>query len=158
MCAQRPGARHDRWARQAGPLAAFDGTNSRVAHPYGLGIALIGDAAATSDPSWGQGLSLALRDARLLRDALSSHDDWDAAGHVYAAAHDRCYDSVATTVSWFTQVFLQPGPEADALRERVMPLMESDPFVLPDTLFAGPDLAPPTDAHRAKIFGQTISP
>jgi hypothetical protein len=56
-------------------------------------------------------------------------------------------------VSWFTQVFLQPGPEADALRARVLPQLESDPSFLPDTLVAGPDLAPPTDEHRARLFG-----
>jgi menaquinone-9 beta-reductase len=33
-------------------------------------MALIGDAAAASDPSWGEGLSLTLRDVRLLRDSL----------------------------------------------------------------------------------------
>jgi flavin-dependent dehydrogenase len=43
---------------------------------------------------------------------------------------------------------------ADALRVRVLPLMEADPFLLPDTQVAGPDLAPPTEEHRVKLFGQ----
>jgi 2-polyprenyl-6-methoxyphenol hydroxylase-like FAD-dependent oxidoreductase len=140
-------------ARQAGPLATFEGGDSWVDHVYSGGIALIGDAAATSDPTWGQGLSLTLRDARVLRDALLTEHDRDAAGHAYAAEHHRYYKNVQTAVSWFTQVFLQPGPEGDALRARVLPQLESDPFFLPDTLFAGPDLAPPTEEHRARIFG-----
>jgi 2-polyprenyl-6-methoxyphenol hydroxylase-like FAD-dependent oxidoreductase len=140
-------------ARQAGPLATFEGGDSWIDHTYRDGIALIGDAAATSDPTWGQGLSLTLRDARVLRDALLTEHDWDAAGHAYAAEHCRYYEKVRTTVSWFTQVFLQPGPEADALRARVLPQLESDPSFLPDTLVAGPDLAPPTEEHRARIFG-----
>jgi menaquinone-9 beta-reductase len=140
-------------ARQAGPLATFDGADSWVDHPYNEGLALIGDAAATSDPTWGQGLSLTLRDVRSLRDALLAEDDWDAAGHAYAAAHDRYYRNVQTANSWFTRVFLEPGPEADALRARVLPEMETDPFVLPDTLIAGPELAPPTQEHRARLFG-----
>lgn len=144
-------------ARSAGPLAAFDGTDSWVEHPYRDGVALIGDAAATTDQTWGQGLSLTLRDARVLRDALLSSEDWDIAGHAYAASHDEGHDSVRTVESWFTLVFLQPGAEADAVRARVMPQMESDPFVLPDTLFAGPDLAPPTEAHRTKIFGEAAT-
>ncbi|MDQ3937337.1 MAG: FAD-dependent monooxygenase, partial [Chloroflexota bacterium] len=73
-------------ARQAGPLATFDGADSWVEHPYADGVALIGDAAATSDPTWGQGLSLTLRDARVLRDVLLAEEDRDAAGHAYAAA------------------------------------------------------------------------
>ena len=47
--------------RASGPLATFDATDNWVDHPYRDGIALIGDAAATSDPTWGQGMSLALR-------------------------------------------------------------------------------------------------
>ena len=140
-------------ARQAGPLATFEGGESWVDYAHRDGIALIGDAAATSDPTWGQGLSLTLRDARVLRNALLTEQDWDAAGHAYAAAHGRYYDKVRTAVSWFTQVFLQPGPEADALRARVLPQLQSDPSFLPDTLIAGPDLAPPTEEHRARIFG-----
>lgn len=141
-------------ARPAGPLAAFDGTDSWVERPYQQGVALIGDAAATTDQTWGQGLSLTLRDARVLRDALLKHDDWGAAGHAYAASHNEYYERVKTAEAWFTLVFLQPGAEAEAVRARVLPQMESDPFVLPDTLFSGPDLAPPTEEHRIRIFGE----
>jgi menaquinone-9 beta-reductase len=140
-------------ARQAGPLATFSGADSWVEHPYKDGIALVGDAAGTSDPTWGQGLSLTLRDVRVLRDALLANEDWDAASHAYAVEHDRYYEQVRTTNSWFTHIVLQPGPEADACRARVLPQMEADPFFLPDTQVAGPDLAPPTEEHRAKLFG-----
>jgi 2-polyprenyl-6-methoxyphenol hydroxylase-like FAD-dependent oxidoreductase len=140
-------------ARPAGPLATFDGADSWVEHPYDDGIALLGDAAATSDPTWGQGLSLTFRDVRVLRDALLSTEDWDAAGHDYAAAHDRYYESVRTTNAWFTKIFLRPGPEGDKLRAHVLPQLESDPFFLPDTMVSGPDLAPPTEEHRSRIFG-----
>ncbi len=40
------------------------------------GAVLIGDAAGWSDPVIGQGLSIALRDARLVRDALLAHSAW----------------------------------------------------------------------------------
>jgi 2-polyprenyl-6-methoxyphenol hydroxylase-like FAD-dependent oxidoreductase len=43
-------------------------------HPYRDGIALIGDAAA-SDPAYGQGMSLTLRDARVLREYLVTTED-----------------------------------------------------------------------------------
>lgn len=145
-------------ARQAGPLATFVGADSWVQHPYENGIALIGDAAATSDPTWGQGLSLTLRDARELRNALLADVNWDAAGHAYAAVHDRYSSQVRTTNSWFTQIMLQRGPEADALRARVFPQTASDRFVLPDTIVAGPDLAPPTEEHRTRIFGGNSVP
>ncbi len=43
-------------AQQAGPLASFDCHETWVEHPYKEGIAVIGDASASSDPTWGQGL------------------------------------------------------------------------------------------------------
>jgi menaquinone-9 beta-reductase len=57
-------------AKPVGPLASFSGAHNWVEHPYQQGVALIGDAAAASDPSWGQGLSLTLRAVRAPRDAL----------------------------------------------------------------------------------------
>ncbi len=144
-------------ARQAGPLATFDCGDSWVEHPYNEGTALIGDAAATADPTWGQGLSLTLRGVRELRDALLANDDWDEAGHAYADAHNQCYAKVRTAESWYTKVFMQTGPDADALRARVLPQMASEPFFLPDTLIAGPDFAPPTAEHRARIFGDAAA-
>ena len=61
-------------------------------HPYRDGVALLGDAAAASDPTHGQGLSLTLRDARVLRDHLLRSSDWDAAGNAYAVEHDGYTD------------------------------------------------------------------
>jgi menaquinone-9 beta-reductase len=51
-------------ARANGPLASFVSADHWVENPYREGVALIGDAAASSDPIWGLGLSLTLRDAR----------------------------------------------------------------------------------------------
>src|SRR5439155_67663 len=81
-------------ARLAGRLAMFEGADAWLDHPYRDGVALVGDAAAASDPTWGQGMSLTLRDVRTLRDRLVADDDWTAAGHAYAAEHDRYYGVV----------------------------------------------------------------
>src|SRR4029077_14386744 len=70
--------------KSVGPLATFDVSESWVDHPYREGVALLGDAAATSDPTFGQGMSTTLRDARVLRDALAGHSNWDEAGHHFA--------------------------------------------------------------------------
>jgi 2-polyprenyl-6-methoxyphenol hydroxylase-like FAD-dependent oxidoreductase len=77
-------------------LASFNGADSWVARPYADGIALIGDAAVASDPSWGQGLALTLRDVRVLSDVLLADTDRNRAGHAYAAAHDRYYGTLHT--------------------------------------------------------------
>ncbi|HEV8574351.1 MAG TPA: FAD-dependent monooxygenase, partial [Dehalococcoidia bacterium] len=87
-------------ARPAGPLATFSGAESWVDHPHREGIALIGDAAAQSDQTWGQGMAMTLRDVRVLRDALLANDDWDAAGNIYAEEHDRQFHALHTVEGW----------------------------------------------------------
>jgi len=71
-------------AKSIGPLASFDASDTWVEEPYRDGVALVGDAAATTDPTFGQGLSFALRAARVLRDELTKNSDWDVAGRHYA--------------------------------------------------------------------------
>lgn len=140
-------------ARSAGPLATFDATDNWVEHPYREGVALLGDAAATSDPTWGQGMSLTLRDARTLADALLAQDDWDAAGHAYAREHDRYAAVVRTADDWFADLFIAPGPAAEARRERALPLLAADPTRLVDVPSSGPDL-PIDESARRRMFGE----
>lgn len=138
----------------AGPLATFDAVDRWVDQPYHDGVALVGDAAATSDPSWGQGLSLTVHDVRLLADALTATDDWDSAGRSYAAAHDRGYATVHATTDLMTTFFLETGPEADARRQRAFPLIAQEPGRVPDALMVGPDAAPVDQFTRARFFGE----
>jgi len=51
-------------ARPAGPYAAYPMNDTWIDCPVGDGLALVGDAAGYSDPHFGQGLSVAARDAR----------------------------------------------------------------------------------------------
>ena len=141
-------------ANAAGPLATFSGADSWVEHPYRDGVVLIGDAAAQSDQTWGQGMALTLRDARLLRDALASNDDWRAAGHAYADEHDRQFRDLHTAESWFTGFFMEPGPEADARRAQALPQVAMDQTRIPDILFSGPGSAPVDETARRRFFGE----
>ncbi len=138
--------------RRSGPLATFDATDRWVDHPYRDGIALIGDAAATSDPTWGQGMSLTLRDVRLLSESLVAHDSWDEAGHLYAEEHDLGYAACHRCDGWYTELLLDPGPEADARRSVALPRILEDPSRLPDTPFSGPEHGADETAHR-RLFG-----
>lgn len=137
----------------AGPLATFEGADHWVDHPYRDGVVLIGDAAAASDPSWGQGLSLTLRDVRTLRDKLIENSDWDAAAHAYADEHDRYYGTLHTIEEWFTTLFMEQGPIADARRQKALPLLMSDPTRQPDVLMSGPN-QPLGEIERCRFFGE----
>ena len=143
-------------AQPAGPLASFECVDVWVDHPYRDGVALVGDAASSNDPSWGQGLALALRDARALSDELLASQDWVAAGERYAARHDQHYGTIRMVSGWFYDVFQRLGPEAEARRTRAMPLIAQDPTRPPDMLFSGPDLPVAANA-RARFFGEDAS-
>lgn len=61
-----------RVAVPAGPCATYPGDDTWTATPYRDGIVLVGDAAGHNDPIIGQGLSIAMRDARTVRDLILS--------------------------------------------------------------------------------------
>jgi 2-polyprenyl-6-methoxyphenol hydroxylase-like FAD-dependent oxidoreductase len=140
-------------ARVASLLAEFDCADTWVDHPYGNGVALIGDAAAASDPTWAQGLSLTLRDVRVLRDQLLSANDWEAAAHAYATEHDRYYGALHRIEGWKTELLFEIGPEADARAERVFERRKIDPGGDVDLQALGPD-APSDEAARRRYFAE----
>ena len=139
--------------KSVGPLATFDVSESWVDHPYREGVALLGDAAATSDPTFGQGMSTTLRDVRVLRDALAGHANWDEAGHHFARQHDGYFQNTHRVCGWFRTLFQAPGPKAQALRQHAMPRIAEDLSRVPDHLFSGPDL-PADDNVRDRFFGE----
>jgi len=140
-------------AKSAGPLASFDVSDHWVDHPYREGVVLVGDAAATSDPTYGQGLSFSLHAARVLRDELTNSSDWDAAGHRYAEQHQQSFHACHMVEGWFRTLFQDPSPEGAALRTKAMPLIAEDPKRVPDHIFSGPGL-PLNEQVRARLFGE----
>jgi len=146
---------YDGAVRAIGPLASFSSEEDWVEHPYHDGVALIGDAAATSDPVYGQGMSLTLRDVRTLSEKLLSDSDWDAAGNEYASEHHRYFSVIHTSCAWLRQVFQDQGPEADRRRATALPLIATDPTRIPDHIMSGPEL-PIDDSVRARFFGEGV--
>jgi 2-polyprenyl-6-methoxyphenol hydroxylase-like FAD-dependent oxidoreductase len=140
-------------AKSMGPLASFDASDNWVEHPYRNGVVLVGDAAATSDPTFGQGLSFAIHAARVLRDELTNNSDWEAAGHRYAERHQRSFHACHVVEGWLRALFQDPRPEAAELRARAMPLIVEDPTRVPDHILSGPDL-PLNEQVRARFFGE----
>lgn len=135
-----------------GPLAEFDGADRWVDAPAKNGIALIGDAAAASDPSWGCGLSLTMLDVEALSTALLSTDDWDAALNAYAARHDEYTSALHRIHEWMYQLVWSAGPDADARRARVFPKWAADPRGYPDAVGLGP-FGPSDENARRLVLG-----
>ena len=139
-------------ARQNGLLASFDSSASWVDHPARDGVVLIGDAAGASDPTYGCGLALALRDVRQLRDRLLAEPDWSIAAARYATAHDRDFSALKRITDWYTDMSFSTGPAADAMRARCLTLWAVDRSRTPDLHGAGPD-APSDEAARMRFYG-----
>jgi 2-polyprenyl-6-methoxyphenol hydroxylase-like FAD-dependent oxidoreductase len=137
----------------AGPLASFEAADTWVTHPYRENVVLIGDAAAASDPTWGCGLSLTLRDVRVLRDQLLSHDDWTLAAEAYACEHDRYYGVLHRLEGWLTELLFEQGTEADLRRERAFQRQEAEPERGLDLVGVGPDY-PNDQLTRERFFGE----
>src|SRR5207237_595582 len=75
-CRCRTVRQGDVWAdaRPAGPCAVFGGEDLVAETPVSEGVVLIGDAAGYISPLIGQGLSMALRDVRVLADMVRGAD------------------------------------------------------------------------------------
>jgi len=146
----------DEWikdAKSAGPLAEFDGADTWVPHPHREGVVLLGDAAGCNDPSWGNGLSLTLRDARVLRDCLLEDDNWEQAADAYAKARDEHFGVINRVTGWLTHLLYEVGPEADARRDRAFALMKEDRSRNPDYIAHGPN-SPSDEKARRRMFGE----
>jgi 2-polyprenyl-6-methoxyphenol hydroxylase-like FAD-dependent oxidoreductase len=142
-------------AEAVGPLAEFMGANTRVPHPYKNGVALIGDAAASNDPSWGNGLSITLRDVRALRDCLLADGDWNRAGETYARTHEQYFTSLCRVTDWLTDLLYEIGEDAEIRRKRAFAAMAADRSRNPDYIALGPD-APSDETARHRMFGEDL--
>lgn len=136
-----------------GPLAEFEGADQWVPSPSKPGLALIGDAAAATDPSWGSGLSKTLVDVENLSKHLTETDDWSTALKRYAADHDDYYGKLHNVLSWMTQLIWSHGAAADERRARVFPRMQADPTGFPDAVGQGP-FGPCDEQARRLILGE----
>ena len=136
-----------------GPLAEFEGADHWVSSPGKPGLALIGDAAGATDPSWGCGLSKTLVDAETLARHLAATDDWNTALRRYAAEHDDYFSKLHDILSWMTTLIWTAGPEADARRARVFPRMQQDPSGFPDPAGQGP-FGPSDERARQLLLGE----
>jgi menaquinone-9 beta-reductase len=144
------------WFRGAsviGPLASFEAPDNWADHPYREGIVLIGDAAAASDPSFGCGLSLTLRDVRVLRDCISERSDYAEAAPDYAAEHDLYYSRLHRIHGWFRDLWFGAGADAERLRSRALPRIAEDPSRIADFIALGPE-APSDESARRRMFGE----
>jgi 2-polyprenyl-6-methoxyphenol hydroxylase-like FAD-dependent oxidoreductase len=116
-----------RKARPAGPCATYPMNDTWTDCPIADGLALIGDAAGHSDPHIGQGLSVALRDVRVLSELLLADDDWSpAALQPYAEERAERMRRLRFCNALTTTLRGEFGPVARERRRRARGLMQTD--------------------------------
>jgi len=54
---------------------------------------------------------------------------------------------------WFTEFYLETGPQANARRARALPLIAQDPSRQPDTAYSRPD-HPVNEAIKKRFFAE----
>jgi 2-polyprenyl-6-methoxyphenol hydroxylase-like FAD-dependent oxidoreductase len=127
-----------------GPFNSFSNEDHWIDDPTCPGIALIGDAAGHNDPIIGQGLSIALRDVRLvseiLRDAKTAGREPDFRPYVEERAERMRRLRITAQVA--TMLRVEFGPEARERRARVGKRMAAGHLApLPASLI-GPERLP----------------
>jgi 2-polyprenyl-6-methoxyphenol hydroxylase-like FAD-dependent oxidoreductase len=132
-------------ARPAGPCATYPMNDTWTDRPITDGLALIGDAAGYSDPHIGQGLSVALRDVRVLSELLLASDDWSpTALEPYAEERTERMRRLRFCNRLATSLRGEFDPEARERRRRALRLMQAEPALglWRRAYLAGPESVP----------------
>ncbi len=129
-------------ATPAGPCATYPGDDTWCAEPYVDGAVLIGDAAGHNDPIVGQGLSIAMRDARTVRDLVLDGARTADAFASYGAERVGRMARLRLAADVTAATNAEDADNRDARRRYVndrMGGMEAPIFPLLVGLFAGPE-------------------
>jgi 2-polyprenyl-6-methoxyphenol hydroxylase-like FAD-dependent oxidoreductase len=127
------------------PHATYANEDAWVDEPFAQGVVFIGDAAGWNDPINGQGLSITLRDVRIISELLTSMSDWSPSAFSEYATERRVRMSnlrfAARVASKLNNEF---GPEAVERRVRAKTRMAEDPMLglAQAVIMIGPEHAP----------------
>jgi 2-polyprenyl-6-methoxyphenol hydroxylase-like FAD-dependent oxidoreductase len=132
-----PGSEMFGAARPVRPCAFYPMNDGWIDQPYAPGVVLIGDAAGWNDPIIGQGLSIALRDVRIVTDVLRGGSDWSTAAFVgYGEERRERMRRLRVTAQVITDLVATFTPAGAARRRAYNAIWQTDPVL------AGPRLAP----------------
>jgi 2-polyprenyl-6-methoxyphenol hydroxylase-like FAD-dependent oxidoreductase len=146
-----PGSEMFGAARPVRPCAFHPMNDSWTDVPCAPGVVLVGDAAGWNDPIIGQGLSIALRDVRMVSEVLRSTSDWSTAAFgEYAEERRERLRRLRVTARVKTDLVATFTPEGRARRQTYNEACQTDPVL------AAPQIAPLVgpDMVSAELFAQ----
>jgi 2-polyprenyl-6-methoxyphenol hydroxylase-like FAD-dependent oxidoreductase len=130
-------------ATPAGPCATYPGDDTWTASPHADGVVLIGDAAGYNDPIIGQGLSIAMRDARIVRDLVLNNGHGPIDFRPYAEERLERMRRLRLIADILTVTHVEDGadnrPARRARYNQKMAEMDPELFPLVVGAFAGPE-------------------
>jgi 2-polyprenyl-6-methoxyphenol hydroxylase-like FAD-dependent oxidoreductase len=136
----------------SGPCNSYGNEDTWTDVPYVAGVVLIGDAAGHNDPIIGQGLSIAYRDVRIVRDLMLESRNWTPdLFRPYAEERRERMRRLRLTASTFSILSVEFGDRARERRAKVRDerLRGNFPDVQP-AAFIGPEVLP------AEMFDETV--
>jgi 2-polyprenyl-6-methoxyphenol hydroxylase-like FAD-dependent oxidoreductase len=148
-------------ASPAGPCSYYVGSDSWTDRPFAEGVVLIGDAAGWNDPVIGEGLSVTMRDVRLVSEAILASDDWTPATfEPYAEERSERMRRLRMSAHLATELRCTFTPEAAERRLAVGEQIMSDPllFGLQVCSLMGPETGPAeafTEENLARILAMS---
>jgi 2-polyprenyl-6-methoxyphenol hydroxylase-like FAD-dependent oxidoreductase len=132
-------------ARPIGPIATYPGDDTWTDAPYDDGVVLIGDAAGHNDPIIGEGLSIALRDARIVRDLVLEGARDATAFAPYGAERTARMERLRFVADLVSVTQAEDADNRKARRILVgekMASMDAEVYPLIAGAFAGPETIP----------------
>ena len=147
-------------ATPVSPCAVYPNEATWLADPAAVeGVLFVGDAAGWDDPITGQGLSISLRDVRVVSELLLASPSWDPGALApYAVERAERMRRLRFASSLVAALANEFGPEAEARRARFRDRSATDPTLGAARIaaFMGPD-AFPADAFTTAEFERALA-
>ena len=127
------------------PHAVYANEDSWVDVPFVPGVVFIGDSAGWNDPINGQGLSIAMRDVRMVSDALLSNSDWSPQSFAdYGDERRLRMGNLRFAAQVASKLHAEFGPGTIECRVRARERMAEDPMLglAQAIVLIGPEHAP----------------
>jgi 2-polyprenyl-6-methoxyphenol hydroxylase-like FAD-dependent oxidoreductase len=129
----------------AGPCNSYGNEDTWTDAPLAPGVVLIGDCAGHNDPIIGQGLSIAYRDVRIVRDLMLDNRQWTPEiFQPYVEERRERMRRLRLAASLLSVMYAEFGPEARARRLRIREKPRKDPTAasMQVAAFMGPEVLP----------------
>jgi 2-polyprenyl-6-methoxyphenol hydroxylase-like FAD-dependent oxidoreductase len=129
----------------AGPCATYPGDDTWTDTPFADGVVLVGDAAGHNDPIVGQGLSIALRDVRIVRDLILDGARQPADFAPYGRERSERMRRLRLTADVVSVTFAEDADNRMARRAffgEKMASMDAEVFPLVVAFMTGPETVP----------------